>query len=183
VFPVALGLTTITSTVYASSRGLGDGAIGLILSLNGVLLLFFAIPIQTRIERQGPYRLLGASALFIAASMLLIAYVPDVTLALTLHVVAFTTGEFVFGPIVPAAVAALAPPGARGAYQGAWGFLFAVGYGSALFLSGLAKDAVGWTATWTLAAALCVACALALVGARGWFKRVAAERASSASAP
>jgi MFS family permease len=144
VFPLGLGLATTTNTVYAAERGLGDGAIGLILSLNGVLLALFAIPVQSSVEGRGPYRLLGLAAALVGSSFLLLGFVPPIGAALTAHVVVFTLGEFLFGPIIPAAVAALAPPGARGAYQGAWSMAFAIGYGGALFGSGLVKDALGW---------------------------------------
>jgi predicted MFS family arabinose efflux permease len=177
---LGLGLATTTNTVYAAERGLGDGAIGLILSLNGVLLALFAIPVQSSVEGRGPYRLLGLAAALVGSSFLLLGFVPPIGAALTAHVVVFTLGEFLFGPIIPAAVAALAPPGARGAYQGAWSMAFAIGYGGALFGSGLVKDALGWRATWALAAALSAAGAVALVAARGWWKRVAAERAHAA---
>jgi len=177
VFPVALGLTTTTSTLFSADEGLSEGAIGLILSLNGVLLGLFALPLQARFERYGPFALLGLSALLVALSFVILGFVPGIALALTLHVIAFTLGEFAFGPTVPVAVAALAPPGARGAYQGAWSLVFALGYGSALFLSGLAQPALGWRATWAMAAGLSVACALALFALRSWFRRVADTRA------
>ena len=58
--------------------------------------------------------------------------------------VVFSFGELVFGSAVPAAVARLAPAGRRGAYQGGWTLIASFSMGSALFVSGLLRDAIGW---------------------------------------
>lgn len=177
IFPLGLGLTTITSTVFAADRGLDESAIGLILSLNGVLLAIFAIPVQVFFERWGPFRLLGASALVLASSFIALAYLPSIGWALAAHVVLFTVGELVFGPSLPVAVAALAPVGARGAYQGAWGLVFSVGYGLALFVAGLLTGAFGWSVTWDAAFGFSIACAVGLLAGRSYLGRVSGERA------
>jgi len=72
---------------------------------------------------------------------------------------------------VPAAVARLAPPGRRGAYQGGWTLVSSFGMGSALFFSGLLRDAVGWNGAWLFYAALTLAAAIALLLSREWFLR------------
>lgn len=180
VFPLALGLTTITSTVFAEERGLSESSIGLILGLNGVLLAFLAIPVQVLIERRGPFRFLGVGALIVAASFVALAYLPSIAWALVAHVVIFTMGELLFGPSMPAAVAALAPQGARGAYQGAWGLVFSLGYGLALFLAGLIHGAFGWDVVWNAAFGFAVVCAVALLAGRAFLRRVAEERARRA---
>lgn len=179
IFPVALGLTTTTSTLFASDEGMTEGRIGVILSLNGLLLAFLALPVQGRIEKYGPFRLLGASALVLALSFLFLGFVPGITLALLLHVLAFTFGELTFGPAVPAAIASFARVGAHGAYQGAWGLVFALGYGGALLFSGLLVPVVGWRATWGIAAVVAVACAAALFLLRGTFRRTTDSRAQA----
>ena len=64
--------------------------------------------------------------------------------ALLVGTIVFSFGELVFSSAVPAAVARLAPPGRRGAYQGGWALVASFSMGSALFFSGLLRDAVGW---------------------------------------
>jgi MFS family permease len=84
-----------------------------------------------------------------------------------------------FGPILPVAVAALAPPGERGAYQGAWGMVFGLGVGGALWLASLLERQMGWARTWLLFAAIFALVAGALLLARAHFRRIADERAAA----
>jgi MFS family permease len=72
----------------------------------------------------------------------------------------------VFSSAVPAAVARLAPPGRRGAYQGGWALVSSLSMGSALALSGLLSDAIGWHNVWLAYAAMILAAAVALFAAR-----------------
>jgi MFS family permease len=84
--------------------------------------------------------------------------------ALIVGITIFSFGELVFSSAVPAAVARLAPPGRRGAYQGGWTLVGSFSMGSALFVSGLLRDAIGWTGAWVIYTVLtCVAAVLLLV--------------------
>jgi MFS family permease len=74
----------------------------------------------------------------------------------------FSFAEVVFSSAVPAAVARLAPPGRRGAYQGAWALVQSLSMGSALFVSGLLRDVIGWRAAWIAFAILAAAVGAAL---------------------
>jgi MFS family permease len=66
-------------------------------------------------------------------------------------------------------VARLAPAGRRGAYQGGWTLVASFSMGSALFVSGLLRDAIGWRAAWLAFAALIAAAALLLFLSRRRF--------------
>ena len=94
-----------------------------------------------------------------AAAHVCYAAIPDVAAALLVGTIVFSFGELVFSSAVPAAVARLAPPGRRGAYQGGWALVSSVSMGSALFFSGVLREAFGWRAAWAVyaAVALCVA--------------------------
>ena len=70
---------------------------------------------------------------------------------------------------MPAAVARLAPPGRRGAYQGGWALVASLAMGSALVLSSFLSGAAGWSGAWLAFAALAAAAGLALVLLRGKF--------------
>jgi len=99
--------------------------------------------------------------------------VPHAAAALVAGTVVFSFGELLFSSAVPAAVARLAPPGRRGAYQGAWTLVSSFSMGSALFVSGLLRDSIGWTGAWSIyAAAVFVAGAL-LIFTRERFLRAA----------
>jgi hypothetical protein len=88
----------------------------------------------------------------------------------------FSFGELIFSSAVPAAVARLAPAGRRGAYQGGWTLIASFSMGSALFFSGLLRDAAGWRGAWTSYAGITLAAALLLFALRKRFLERTGER-------
>ena len=157
VFPLSMGLVVSASPLFAADNGLGEGFIGLVLGLNSVIVALLAVPVAARIEVIGPFRPLGAAALAVAACFACFAWIPQPAAALIAGTVIFSFGELVFSSAVPAAVARLAPAGRRGVYQGGWALVGSFSMGSALFFSGLLRDAVGWRGAWM------AYCALALL--------------------
>ena len=176
IFPLGLGLVTSALAIYASGIGLTEPQVGFVLALNGPVLVLFAIPVNARIERTGPYRFLPLAAAVLALCYLLIAAWPTLW-GLALATLVFTLGELVFSAALPTAVASLAPEGMRGAYQGAWAFVFSMAAGSALALSGALEAWLGWRGTWLAWALLTAAAGLALALARPTFRRIADARA------
>ena len=88
----------------------------------------------------------------------------------------FSFGELVFSSAVPAAVARLAPAGRRGAYQGGWTLIASFSMGSALFVSGLLREAIGWRGAWLVFASLIAGAALLLLVFRREFLERTRER-------
>lgn len=176
VFPFGMGLVVFASPLFAVDRGLGEGFIGLVLGANSIIVALLAVPLATRMEQLGPFRWLGWAALLVAACFLCYAGIPHAGFALVAGTVIFSFGELVFSSAVPAAVARLAPAGRRGAYQGGWTLVSSFSMGSALFFSGLLRDAVGWQAAWALYCALTLGAALALFLTRAAFKSLGDSR-------
>jgi MFS family permease len=143
--------------------GLGEGYIGLVLGGNSLIVAALAVPIAARMERAGPFRQLGVAALLICLSFIAYSWGVNPAFALFAGTVIFSFAEIIFSSAVPVAVARLAPQGRRGAYQGGWTLVASLSMGSALFLSGLLRDAAGWQATWWIYAVLLAA------AAAGWF--------------
>lgn len=177
VFPLGLGLLSIALPVYASERGLGQGLIGLGLGASGLLMALLALPVNARVEASGPLRWLPLAAVLAGATYVLFASSAALP-ALGAGLLLFTLAEVLFSSALPAAVAQLAPPGARGAYQGAWLMVTALGVGSALFLGGLGRDALGWPATWAAFAAATFASGALLALARPRLRGIARARAA-----
>lgn len=171
VFPLSMGLVVIASPVFGAAQGLGEGYIGLVLGGNSIIVAALAVPVANRIEPMGPFRLLGAASLMVAAAFACYGAIPAPAAALLAGTVVFSFGELVFSSAVPAAVARLAPAGRRGAYQGGWALVASLAMGSALVLSGALSDALGWQGAWLFYAALAAAAAGALLATRGWFLR------------
>src|SRR5437588_9168543 len=154
VFPLSMGMLVTVTPLYGADLGIGEGYIGLVLGANSLLVAALALPVATRIEAQGPFRLLGAAALLIAAALACFALVPHAAAALLIGTVVYSFGEVIFSSAVPAGVAHLAPPGRRGAYQGAWTLVASLSMGSALVVSGAISKAAGWESAWLACAAL-----------------------------
>jgi MFS family permease len=114
--------------------------------------------------------------LIVAVGIACYALVPGAAAGYLAATVVFSFGELVFSSAVPAAVARLAPPGRRGAYQGSWTLVASFSMGSALFLSGLLREAIGWRNGWLVFAALIAGAALLLFASRENFLERARER-------
>jgi MFS family permease len=169
VFPLSMGMLVTVSPLYGATIGLGEGYIGLVLGANSVLVAVLALPVATRIEARGPFRWLGAAAAIVAVALACYAVVPGAGVAFLVGTVVYSFGEVIFSSAVPAAVARLAPPGRRGAYQGSWALVSSLSLGSALVLSGLISKVAGWDAAWLGCAALTLIAAAALFALRERF--------------
>ena len=181
VFPFSMGLIAFVSPLFGADRGLGEGFIGLVLGLNSVIVALLAVPVATRMEHAGPFRWLGWAALLVAAALASFGALPQPAAAFIAGTVIFSFGELVFSSAVPAAVARLAPPGRRGAYQGGWTLVGSLSMGSALFVSGLLRDSVGWPAAWWAYAVVTAAAGLALLAYRARFKSLSDSRNATRS--
>jgi MFS family permease len=169
VFPFSMGLVVVASPLFATESGLGEGFVGLVLGLNSIIVALLAVPVAARMEASGPFRALGGAAVLVAACFACYAWIPDARAALIAGTVVFSFGELVFSSAVPAAVARLAPEGRRGAYQGAWTLVASFSMGSALFFSGVLRDAIGWRAAWAAYALIAAGGAVLLLA---WRRRL-----------
>lgn len=176
LLPLGLGLVSLAVPVYAADAGIPKPTIGLVLGLNGLVVALLAIPMNARLEAGGPFRHLPVAAALLAATWAALAASAHVG-AVAGAVLLFSFAEIVFSAALPTAVASLAPPGVRGAYQGAWGMVFALSIGVGLFASGWGRDALGWRATWIAFTAATAIATIGLAVARPWFRRVADARA------
>jgi MFS family permease len=181
VFPFSMGLVVSATPLFAADAGVGEGYIGLVLGANSILVAALALPVASRIEVAGPFRFLGAAALVVAAAHACYAAIPGVAAALLVGTLVFSVGELVFSSAVPAAVARLAPPGRRGAYQGGWALVAAFSMGSALFFSGVLRDALGWRGVWTIYCVLVLAAAAGLFALRARLESVSDSRNATRS--
>ena len=172
IFPLGMGLVVIVSPLFAAEIGLGEGYIGLVLGGNSIIVALLAVPVATRIEPLGPFHLLGIAATIVAAAFACYGAIPGPAVALLVGTVVFSFAELVFSSAVPAAVARLAPAGRRGAYQGSWALVGSFNMGSALVVSGVLRDAIGWHGAWLFYAGLMLGSALLLFATRDWFSSV-----------
>lgn len=162
-----------TFALHVKAVGLRTRDYGLLLSINGVLIVVFELLITTVTQRFSPRRVIGIGY-FLSGIGFSLTGVASAMPALAATVVLWTLGEMISSPMASAYVAQLAPEKYRGRYMG----LLAV----ALSFGLLAGPALGtlvyqWNATvlWSGCAVLgCISAAILLPAPR-------AQAAASAS--
>lgn len=176
-------LTTLPLDMIA--HGLSSATFGVVMALNGVLIVLVQPFLGPWLSRRNPSRVLATGTALVACGFGLNAFARTAALY-ALAVSVWTVGEILVLPIAGAIVGDLAPPEVRGRYQGAHGLSF----GFAACLAPLAGTFVfqrsGAPALWwgCLAAGLAVAIthfAWAPALTRIRLERI--ERAHAAAAP
>ncbi len=130
-----------TFPVHVSALGHPSSTYGLLLSLNGLLIVLFELLITAWTQRMRAAPLIAIGYVVVGAGFM--ANAIDARLwPLVLCIVLWTLGEMISAPLASAYVAQMAPVHMRGRYMGAWGFSWALGMilgpaiGSALYGDG-----------------------------------------------
>ena len=127
-FAIALVFLQMSSTfgLHVRSRGFDLEIYGLLLSLNGVLIVLFELPLTAWTRQLPPRRTIAVGYLLIGFGFALIGWAATIP-ALILVVFVFTTGEMIAMPLASAYVVGGVPPEMRGRYMGAYGLVWALG--------------------------------------------------------
>lgn len=148
-FQMAVGASFLIATVFwqmsssyglqaTEGAGLDERAYGLLMALNGVLIVFLELPLTSYTKRIPPVLAMAAGYAVIGVGMGLNAFGATLPL-LVISMVVFTAGEMVALPVNSGYMAALAPDEMRGRYQGvisiSWSVATMVGpaFGIALY--------------------------------------------------
>jgi MFS family permease len=107
-------------------NGLSPADFGLLLSLNGILVVLLELPISSLTMRRPPKHMLAIGFLLVGLGFGLTALADDLAL-LAGTVVIWTLGEMVAAPVGYAYVADIAPEHLRGRYQGLYGLFWGTG--------------------------------------------------------
>ena len=125
-----------TLPLYIAHLGYSPRAYGLLLSINGVMIVTLELVLIAWLQRYPPQSMiaLGYALTGIGVAMTGLAHgIP----MLALSVVVWTLGEMVFAPVTGAFVTGLAPERYRGRYMGLWHSTFSVGMLLGPFLGSL----------------------------------------------
>ncbi|MEU4687294.1 MFS transporter [Actinoplanes sp. NPDC023714] len=140
--------------------GLSAATYGLVIAVNGVLIVLGQLFVPKLIGGRDSARVLALAGLIIGVGFGLVAFA-DSALMFAVTVVVWTLGEMLQSPSNAATVAALSPPHLRGRYQGLNSLSWSIGTALAPILGGLilqkGGDAVLWVGCFGL-------CAIASVG-------------------
>jgi MFS family permease len=156
-FMIFLLVSVISSLVYFQSHStfplhvgerFSTSIYGMLVSLNGILILIVELPISSVTRRYRPQPVMALGLVLVGAGFGLTALAGTVPL-LAMTVIVWTLGEIIFSPVAAAYVADVAPFHMRGRYQGAWGLSFGVGLVLAPLL-GTALYSVSPRGLWTM---------------------------------
>lgn len=130
-----------------SAQGLPPSAYGMVIAVNGIVIVAFQLLVNRVTERRSPVVLLTVSSLLFAVGTGATALAGS-SFAFAATVVVWTIGEMVHVPTNAAATARLAPEHARGRYQGVMGMSWAVAGFVAPVLAGVIVDGPGPDVLW-----------------------------------
>jgi predicted MFS family arabinose efflux permease len=152
-----------TFSLEITRSGFSDSTYGLMLSLNGALVVCCELPLTTVTRRYPPRRMMALGFTLIGLGFAT-NVLPRTILLLVLTTALFTLGEMVSIPVSNAYVADLAPPHQRGLYMGTYGLVWAVAvvFGPSL---GMTLFSLSPTVLWSGCAALGVLAAM-IISAR-----------------
>lgn len=174
LFSLIVGFTQITMTVPAFLRaeaGIGEGTIGLLFTLNTILVVLTQIPITARLNRRhvGPPLALGATLWATSFGWLLVTPTLGVPAAVVAFL-SFTAGELIFMPITALIPVRLAPIHLRGRYFSLSSVVWGGSYALASLVGGLALDLPNPALLWP------AMMALMLIGGFGALRLGSSER-------
>ena len=117
--------------------GLSSSQYGLVLGLNGVLIVLFEIPLTAWTRRHPPVKMISLGYFIIGMSVLLLAFTPTMP-RFFMGMTVFTFGEMICLPVSLAYVSRLAPKDQRGRYMGmngiSWSTAFMMGPSAGMVL-------------------------------------------------
>jgi MFS family permease len=120
---IGLVIHQLVSTygLHVTALGFSDATYGVLLSLNGLLVVVCELAITAWSRRFPSRRAMAVGYLLMGAGMIVNAAFHNLS-ALVIGMTVFTFGEMIYAPVAGAYVAGLAPTRLRGRYMGAWGF-------------------------------------------------------------
>ncbi|MEV6106850.1 MFS transporter [Streptomyces sp. NPDC051940] len=137
----------ITLPVAMGADGFSSSDFGLVIAVNGVLIVALQIPVTRFIQHRDPRRLLIVSALLAGYGFGLTAFAGSIAVyALTVCV--WTLGEIINAPTQTGLVVRLSPVHGRGRYQGMYSMSWSVAALVAPLLGGFVIDRYGADWLW-----------------------------------
>ena len=112
--------------LHVASLGFSTVTYGLLISLNGVIIVIFELAIIGWTQRYDPQHMIAIGYFLSAIGFAMTGLAHTVPL-LAMTVVIWTIGEMIYAPVTGAYVTNLAPERYRGRYQGMWVLMWSIG--------------------------------------------------------
>ncbi|HEX3789292.1 MAG TPA: MFS transporter [Pseudonocardiaceae bacterium] len=167
--------------VQMTASGVPVAQYGVIMGLNGLVIVLLQLPISRLTNRANTWSVLSVAALIAGAGYGLTAFAGNV-LFYGFTVVVWSIGEIANSPTSMAAVAELSPDNARGRYQGAYNLAWGAASALAPLLSSLVIEQVGTWLVWAGCAGIGVVCAVGYRLMGRWRAQVVAAEVVTAEA-
>jgi MFS family permease len=136
----AMGQMMSTLSIYMVDRvGYTTAQYGLLLTVNGLLVILLQYPIARNIDRFSRTRVIILGCLLYAVGYLMFGWVGSYALAIAAMVIV-SLGEIAFAPAAMSVVGEIAPRGEKGRYMGFFGLNQVVGISVAPLFGGILLD-------------------------------------------
>lgn len=112
--------------LHVRAAGFPTSVYGLLISLNGLLIILLELPLTVITRRYRQHRVIAVGYLLVGIGFAVNVATATVPL-LVISVILWTFGEMVSAPVSTAYVADLAPPHLRGRYMGLFGLTWSIG--------------------------------------------------------
>lgn len=126
-FAIALIFLQMSSTfsLHVTSWGISKEMYGLLMSLNGVMIILMELPLTMRTRRLPQRATIAAGYLLIGFGFMLNAWATQLP-GMVLVIIVFTIGEMIAMPLASAFIVDGVPPEMRGRYMGVYGLVWAL---------------------------------------------------------
>ncbi|MFE4973856.1 MDR family MFS transporter [Kitasatospora sp. NPDC056651] len=135
--PVDMGRQGVTPTEY-----------GLVIGLNGLLIVLLQIPLTRWVENRSRSAMLAAASLFIGWGFGMTALAGSSAWFYAFTVVVWTLGEILYTPTLMSLIAELSPTHARGRYQGVYSLSWSLASFVGPAVGGVLLERAGGGALW-----------------------------------
>ncbi|SEM40179.1 MDR family MFS transporter [Streptacidiphilus jiangxiensis] len=160
---MVIGLGQVALPVVMGRQGYSASQFGLVVAVNGVLIVFAQIPATRMIKRRGRTGVLVTASLLFGLGMALCGWADSMSFY-AVTVVVWTLGEIIWTPVNQALVAELSPVHGRGRYQGVFSLAWQTSSFLAPLASGVMLAAWGAGSVWFTCAVLGLVAAVGYVG-------------------
>jgi len=138
---IVMGQMASTLSIFAVDRvGFSTAQYGLLLTLNGLIVILFQYPVTLALKRVAKFRALIVGSLLYALGYLSFGWITQFGWALGAMAI-ITAGEIIHSPVTLSVIGELSPQDQRGRYMGLFGLSETIGMSMGPLVGGLLLDA------------------------------------------
>jgi len=138
---IVMGQMVSTLSIFTVDRvGFSTAQYGLLLTLNGLIVIFFQYPMTLALKRLAKFRALILGSLLYGFGYLFLGWITQFGWALGAMAI-ITAGEIIHAPVTLSVIGELSPQDQRGRYMGLFGLSQTIGMSMGPLLGGILLDA------------------------------------------